>query len=388
MMKENLHEFSEQFKKHAGEIRYGKDYLIAPGMNAITDRGKVFAKYDLESNITLVYDAKNGGELYKYFTGEVLGEVDRCQKIIAAGGIPKVQQKFRKYISISRDRRTVSTTKAFQKACELKGFSAIASSDEYSEAKQICHLYDLRDASEKQFMILKTQLGARVGRSHQTEGIQGRHFAAFIAGILRNDLRNRCKALGYDLNTAIRELNFLNIHRAPDNTYMAVQSSNEKQRALLMSYGLWQSDLDFFAKEESTRVNEKVYNQIARLPELHDALEAAPIKRGPGRPKGSKNRPKDATETVTEKRRPGRPKGSKNKPKTVEQEPEKVKRGPGRPKGSKNKPKVAAGGVPMPEAKKKVGRPKGSKNKKGAVNAKQRRAEKRAREEADAMNQG
>ncbi len=41
-------------------------------------------------------------------------------------------------------------------------------------------------------------------------------------------------------------------------------------------------------------------------------------RRGPGRPKGSKNRPKTA---VVVKRGPGRPKGSKNK-----------KRGPGRPR--------------------------------------------------------
>ncbi|MCC6739555.1 MAG: hypothetical protein IT452_10970 [Planctomycetia bacterium] len=47
-------------------------------------------------------------------------------------------------------------------------------------------------------------------------------------------------------------------------------------------------------------------------------LDGAPPRRGPGRPKGSKNT----------KRGPGRPKGAKNK-----------KRGPGRPKGSKNRRK-------------------------------------------------
>lgn len=56
-------------------------------------------------------------------------------------------------------------------------------------------------------------------------------------------------------------------------------------------------------------------------------------KRGPGRPKGSKNKPKKRpVGRPPAKRGPGRPPGSKNKPK-------KAKRGPGRPKGSKNKPK-------------------------------------------------
>ena len=56
-------------------------------------------------------------------------------------------------------------------------------------------------------------------------------------------------------------------------------------------------------------------------------------KRGPGRPKGSKNKVK----TNVVKRGRGRPKGSKNKATTVVNA---VKRGRGRPPGSKNKMKV------------------------------------------------
>ena len=58
----------------------------------------------------------------------------------------------------------------------------------------------------------------------------------------------------------------------------------------------------------------------------------APKKRG--RPKGSKNKPKDTpTEVPTEPKKRGRPKGSKNKPKDTPTQPKKR----GRPKGSKNK---------------------------------------------------
>lgn len=56
-------------------------------------------------------------------------------------------------------------------------------------------------------------------------------------------------------------------------------------------------------------------------------------KRGPGRPKGSKNKVK----TNVVKRGRGRPKGSKNKATNVVNA---VKRGRGRPPGSKNKMKV------------------------------------------------
>ena len=59
------------------------------------------------------------------------------------------------------------------------------------------------------------------------------------------------------------------------------------------------------------------------------------VKRGPGRPKGSKNKVKSIS---TNNRGRGRPKGSKNKITTSESSS--VRRGRGRPKGSKNKVKT------------------------------------------------
>jgi hypothetical protein len=87
---------------------------------------------------------------------------------------------------------------------------------------------------------------------------------------------------------------------------------------------------------------------------------ATVVKRGPGRPKGSKNKPKTTDTTATApvvKRGPGRPRKNpeavtatapavKRGPGRPRKNPESVaapvKRGPGRPKGSKNKPKTTA----------------------------------------------
>jgi hypothetical protein len=80
-----------------------------------------------------------------------------------------------------------------------------------------------------------------------------------------------------------------------------------------------------------------------------------------GRPKGSKNKPKDdiPADVHTEPKKRGRPKGSSNKP-TDDTPAEPKKRG--RPKGSKNK---TTGDIPADVSvePKKRGRPKGSKNK-------------------------
>jgi len=63
--------------------------------------------------------------------------------------------------------------------------------------------------------------------------------------------------------------------------------------------------------------------KAAKKAKKHAKKHAGGRKRGPGRPKGSKNKRHAKTANAVH-RKPGRPKGSKNK-----------KRGPGRPKGSK-----------------------------------------------------
>lgn len=111
------------------------------------------------------------------------------------------------------------------------------------------------------------------------------------------------------------------------------------------------------------------------------ALKAAPVKRKPGRPKGSRNKPKDPNAPPKIKRGPGRPKGSRNKPKDGAEAPEVVvKRGRGRPKGSRNKPKDPNA---PPKIKRGRGRPKGSTNKPRDPNAPPRPPRERARPDID-----
>ena len=103
--------------------------------------------------------------------------------------------------------------------------------------------------------------------------------------------------------------------------------------------------------------------------------EVTAPRRGPGRPRGSKNKPKSPEDSAPSvKRGRGRPLGSKNK-KTLEREAAAaasgevvVKRGRGRPLGSKNKKtlerEAAAAAAGETVVKRGRGRPVGSKNKK------------------------
>ena len=130
--------------------------------------------------------------------------------------------------------------------------------------------------------------------------------------------------------------NFLCLQRTPVNTYMGVHNANDRQINLLAAAKLLQSDIDYFALEESRKVNNEPHDQVHKAP-VHENVEDVPEKRKPGRPKGTTKK----TAVNETKRRPGRPKGSKNKPKQepviTEKQNIEPKRRPGRPKGSKNK---------------------------------------------------
>ena len=340
MMKENTYGFKTMYQNHADEIRMKSKQAVGEGIYAIEEECRIFGKYEHSSWITLVYDSKNGTERANHLLDKVRTAVKSANEDIASGNNVTFGKGIKPYIiSVKQDDRIVRydiNHEALQAAMDQKGFSAIAADSSYG-AFGALEKYDLRDKSEKQYMIMKTQLGNRVFRTHFSNGVKSKGFVAFIASIIRNEIGRICRETGYELTTALREANFLCVQRTPDNTYMGVHNANERQIHLLAAAKLLQSDLDYFALEESRKVNNEPYDQVHKAP-IHEAVEEKPSKRKPGRPKGTTK--KDVNNEI--KRRPGRPKGSKNKPKQDAVKVEKhttetPKKRPGRPKGSKNK---------------------------------------------------
>lgn len=228
--------------------------------------------------------------------------------------------------------------KVYQKALDSKGFCSIASSKEYG-AERVDLLYHLRDASEKQFMIMKSQLGFDTTRVHSSESIENKFAVCFAASILRSEIMTACKKLDYDTNQMIREIDRIVLILMTDGCYSAIDNHTKRQKELLREFGIKPDYFKVFADDVNRRMVNPINSQIHLLPEEYMAAS----KKRRGRPP-KKN--KETTENVESKRSPGRPKGSKNK-KTLEREAALdkselyTKRGPGRPKGSKNKPKKA-----------------------------------------------
>ena len=230
-----------------------------------------------------------------------------------------------------------------QNEVNKKGFSAIASSIRM-DANEVDRIYQLRQSCEREFSHLKSQLGNDVMHVSGTESWKAKFCLAFIAGIIRNELEKVCSQVGLDTNHMIRELCLLTMIVNNQQKYEMFHNENTRQIKLLEKLDVDKSMLEGFAEDLNRRNSNPIVHPVRSLP----ATKA--VKPGRGRRKGSKNLKTLKREDQERhdphpsmKRGPGRPKGAKNKPKIIGNEQSEVKRGRGRPKGSRNKPKNQPG---------------------------------------------
>ena len=397
MMKENTNGFRQLLEKHQNEIRLKWKYAIGRGLFGTNDKVKLFKRSDLEADASIIWDGKNGVERINHLIDGLMETIQTAEKEIKEGIVPKIPEKYSAYMRMKPEGESPELEifhDVIQSEIEGKGFYGLISSKPMT-AREANDIYDLRDCSEKQYSLMKTQLGDHVFRAHNMHRIAVREVIAFVASVIRHDIMRKCLDAkpSIDTNTAIKELNLINMNLIGNTRYQVIHNQCKRQKEIMRLLGITAENLDYVAAYETNRLNRRAVHPVQSLSPIEQAtmddnqasgnkssvstansnnsnksdiesskqdnLEST-TKRRPGRPKGSKNKPKPAEqeETVV-KRKPGRPKGSKNKPKPIE--PVQIeKRRPGRPKGSKNKPKPAES---IQVEKRRPGRPKGSKNK-------------------------
>mgnify|MGYP006873011566 CR=1 FL=1 len=166
---------------------------------------------------------------------------------------------------------------------------------------------------------MRTQLGDSVFRAHNMHRIAVREVIAFVASIIRHEIMVRCREAkpSIDTNTAIKELNLININLIGNNHYRVIHNQCKRQKVIMRLLGITSESLDHIATYETDRLNRRTVHPIQSLSATDKSTTVKENgKRGPGSPKGSKNKPKITEQEPIVKRKPGRPKGSKNKPKT------------------------------------------------------------------------
>ena len=355
MLKSDTYGHMQMMERHASEIRWSVRHVINDnGLFGISEEQKIFGHHPEKAWVSLYFDGVNGTGRSITLIKKIRSAARTMNESILNHEKPSVPKELSPYLSVIKNGRSWKVEynyDAWQRSLDEKGFCSIASSDNFGPGA-VDRLYHLRDVSEKQYMIMKSQLGFDTTRTHSTEGIEARFAACFTAAILRSVIKGACRKNGLDTNQMLREMDRVSLVLLPDGLYSYVNNLSVRQRTLLEACGIQPSCFKAFADDVNRRRKNPINSQIHRLPE-----SGQDVKKKRGRP--PKKKLED--EPVKIKRKPGRPKGSKNK-KTLEKEalalqqsiPQPEKRKPGRPKGSKNKPKIT---TPEPAVKRRRGRP-------------------------------
>ena len=382
MLKEGTYGIRTLFAKYGETINMAFEHCVDNDgkIFGIVEKTQVFKQYPDTAYVGLFYDSENGTARASHLIKKIKAAQKKMEHAIGNGDQPVVPKGMSKYLKPYQDVETKQwliyvDIDSINRDLKCKGYSGIATSENIT-AMELNDCYSLRNASEKQYALLKTQLDDHVLRTHFNNGLYSKMAVGFIASIIRHQLMQVALSLGMNTNSLVRELNLLEIHHLSGNTYFYSRTASEKQKDILHSFGLSEHSLELLALRENVQGRSPEKDPVSNLP------EAEPKKKNRGRPKGSQNKTKPSADNENQtlkKRSPGRPKGSKNK-KTILREAEEAKlaeagqpspkRGKGRPKGSKNKATIEreakeavlrAKGL-LPE-KRKPGRPKGSKNK-------------------------
>ena len=378
--KKMIENYDETIRNHVEHLVWNNSDGVKFG---ITDEMQLFNDSSNKYCVGLFFDPTNSNARSTYFLYKLIDERKELEAMIARGSyeLPEIPDKFKSCFEFEVDASGKITAvkpkeKYIQNLIDTKGYSAIASSKRISPEEMLMR-YGLRDCSEKQYAILKSQLNGGVIRVHRDNAMLGRFFVAFIASILRTEIMLACQEMKYDINEVLRKVNRARIMLMPNGKYQSIFDHPQKIEKLFKYFGVSRENFLNFAEELNLKSDNIQSSQYHMLSSPSDSSQVGSTpKRKPGRPKGSKNKATlerekiEAQNPPAPKRGRGRPLGSKNKA-TLEKEANKAfeqnkpTRRPGRPKGSLNKKTLAKMGLKTEPIVKhsRPGRPKGSKNK-------------------------
>lgn len=340
MLKSNISGYTDMYAKHAEELRWNVKHLISEdSIFGLCDTCPIFSGKSAR-HIGLYFDGINGTDR----SATLLKKVFKAWKKHLQGA--EIPEEIQPYIAHLPTGEVALAFDKLQADVNGKGFYAIASSKDLN-AERMHEIYYLRDASEKQFMALKTQLGFDVLRVRSDNSIRNKLAVGFIAGILRNEIQKACKELDIPVNPFLASLDMIQLFYASENTYTVARFPSDKQKKILEFFSLQSLDLMEIANYYTVRLFSPTFSITCPLPEHKKEQE----KKRRGRPPKQKKE----KEQPAEPKKRGRKPESKNKPKTTEPaqevkrrrgrprkyagEPASERRRPGRPKGSKNRPK-------------------------------------------------
>ena len=328
--------YTDMVREHGEEIRWKSEHLIDDeAIFGICDTKKLFGNHDRVSNICLFFDGASGSIHSNKLIRQIQAAKKKAERAIANGARASIKKQFQKYLKIvgeGPDRKVVADYEKWDADMQGKGFYSMATSAGITPS-QANRLYKMRDVSETQYSILKTQEGGHTSRVHYTEGIYSKFATAFISSIVRHEIQSTCEYLGLETNEMIQWLDRIVLLYTAQGKYEAVRNISTDLESLLGHFGVYEDDVVRLGKEFNNRNKTDSKNpvrvisrdvpvilrntrKVGRPPVHQDSKETPPVstatpeitKSKGGRPKGRKD---------SQPRKPRSDKGKKRGPRTI-----------------------------------------------------------------------
>lgn len=269
MMTSKPEGFSEARDQLCDGIKYNVDKWIE-GSELFGDTApiKMFSNDTQTSYLHMYYDCERGAAS----TAKLLRKINKARaeaiKDITNRKRPSIPDELKEYIHLREGRgpKTIELEKEkIQEAMDDGGFHGLATSKKMT-AIEAYKIYQARDSSEKQYMFMKCKLGLDKYRTGCNESIAGKQFVAFIAGIIRNEIKLASEKMlaesmrtdRYTVPAILKELGTIRIKRLPGDVYALVMDLSTRDTFMLKHLGLKKKDLDIYAEQQNRRIRSKL----------------------------------------------------------------------------------------------------------------------------------
>lgn len=241
-----------------------KNFIDGYGVYGITINAKLSKKDKRNHYLHIYYDEQDASTKRKSFLENINYYKSNLISIIKSDDISQKHKnklnKYDKYFNLKYvDDYLVSfslKTSIIEKESKNFGYFALVSSIKMSNREALC-TYRNRDAAEKLFRTLKTQMDMEAIRVYSDAALKAKVHLTFIASIVRNEIFNKTKDLKYKENgkidsksytvpAIIKELENIEITKNHTGKYIRNYELTHKQKRILSKFNI---DNDYIEKE-------------------------------------------------------------------------------------------------------------------------------------------
>lgn len=270
MLPSDTYGHMKMMEQYSETIRWKSEHMLDDEvLFGISDRKQLFGQHERMSDICTFFDGSNGSIQSTRLSKQILTAKHKINNAITNGSRTSVPKNLRKYLEISGEgssRTLIEHFDEWDKCMAGKGFFSIAVSEGITP-NLANRLYRMRDTSETQYSIMKSQEGGHVTRVHRTEGIYSKFALLFISSIIRFEIEASCKFLDLDTNPVIQDLDRIALLYTAEDKYEAVRNLTAEQKALFKLYNVEQDEFEHMSRDFNARNNAASKNPERRLPD-------------------------------------------------------------------------------------------------------------------------